>query len=1302
MANNLTPKEEFLLNPVTEHNITDAAIATFETNFRHPVKVEIPFKPVQKGTGDPSPDNVRPISGWNATTINHTGANLLNGTTAANILKTGKPSQVSLGEDTDGKYVWLKVMSGVDVNLTKTLKFKENTRYTIILTGKNESSGYSSTHIRFVYSDGNSTEVYWSNSTEITTIAVTSTANKTVKAITTLTRNYNTRIYYEKPFGIFEGVVPASSFEEYQGQSILVSFTDPSTGDPMTVYGGTVTLNEDGSADLVQTMWANTYDGVNLKCNQSYLDNKYIRAGVVYANPTGASWHKDELMCDRLKQGGNSLPFYGASDAGSKYFVFTIALRSDAPEVTTGAQAIAYVNNWLSQNPVTIAYQLASPRTYHFPNVGQLKAFLGTNNIWSDIGNVNVKYLTQNSETGMEYRGDRALELRRRAMIADAPTIHTTTGSEETGGLASFKSYVKAPVKKIEIPFKPKQDLHGYDHPWPAGGWKNLFNKDGAFVNHVVIKSETAYKLASGTGSAISTVTPGTSVLLNETVNGVTKLKPWIYLGLDESGNARLYREKADDEPKSMSINAASGRCDYIDSNIDLYLTDETTGFLSRFDTATLNALAATSIKYIDYVSIGTNTGTITTISRKCFLPSYSEMGFGDDPVGNEGQSYLSVLKTYYENNSDNTVRACKTEERISVMVWLRSEFDNGTATTRYRGLSNNGGITFTPASNLLYVRPMISLDPNTLVETVTFGKDTMIQNTTLYTDPITVSPSTAYTLSGRCYSNQVIRVDEYDANDNFLRSTVSTAMNHPSISFTTTENTAYVLVNLDWVIQFVQLEAGSAATSYAPYCNICPIEGYSNGISYFESKKANIYGARWDRLQHRLTRYGAAKDFDTDVTNFRINGEVSSSYDNPFDDLYPWSERKLCNINLTQYMALQNGSSITDCVTHWEGETGFSYDDPDGVWVYTPKFWGRSYDDANGHRCFEVADRPVHDFIEYDEQITARWRGVVEERTINGESKQVLLPTLGNPGRYTPVNTLHTYAKNYGGSVTSIYSIDPSYLLMIVEFASMNPRLDVGGGVNSLYRQSPTDKIAENATDSTAIKLPNSYAAGMIPDALIDIGTANGGNQIGSRWIISAELDENTNLWTVTLNEPITVTTANFWSIHGMANRPDAAIGSKSGYLGENNRSHAYYRGEELWGNMYMYVIGAYKSARDEVWLCPKNLDPDDYSALNENVHVNTGVQLATASGWNCEFGYPEKSHGLSAPALNVFTGGNATDPIGSYFYTAARGARILLVGGANYGTYVGFSWVWTDTSSYSLWSYGASPRLKNPPKGA
>lgn len=40
--------------------------------------------------------------------------------------------------------------------------------------------------------------------------------------------------------------------------------------------------------------------------------------------------------------------------------------------------------------------------------------------------------------------------------------------------LVSFKSAARVPITSLKAHFKPKQDLHGYSKPWPAGGGKNL------------------------------------------------------------------------------------------------------------------------------------------------------------------------------------------------------------------------------------------------------------------------------------------------------------------------------------------------------------------------------------------------------------------------------------------------------------------------------------------------------------------------------------------------------------------------------------------------------------------------------------------------------------------------------------------------------------------------------------------------------------------------------------------------------------------------------------------------------------
>ena len=51
----------------------------FTTDLARPLKsLLIPFTPQQEGTGDPSPQNIRPITGWDAVNAGHGGKNLLN------------------------------------------------------------------------------------------------------------------------------------------------------------------------------------------------------------------------------------------------------------------------------------------------------------------------------------------------------------------------------------------------------------------------------------------------------------------------------------------------------------------------------------------------------------------------------------------------------------------------------------------------------------------------------------------------------------------------------------------------------------------------------------------------------------------------------------------------------------------------------------------------------------------------------------------------------------------------------------------------------------------------------------------------------------------------------------------------------------------------------------------------------------------------------------------------------------------------------------------------------------------------
>ena len=62
---------------------SSGSIANFQTDLASPLKsCKVSFLPVQEGTGDPSPNNVRAISGWDELNVYKCGENLFNYETA--------------------------------------------------------------------------------------------------------------------------------------------------------------------------------------------------------------------------------------------------------------------------------------------------------------------------------------------------------------------------------------------------------------------------------------------------------------------------------------------------------------------------------------------------------------------------------------------------------------------------------------------------------------------------------------------------------------------------------------------------------------------------------------------------------------------------------------------------------------------------------------------------------------------------------------------------------------------------------------------------------------------------------------------------------------------------------------------------------------------------------------------------------------------------------------------------------------------------------------------------------------------
>ena len=486
---------------------------------------------------------------------------------------------------------------------------------------------------------------------------------------------------------------------------------------------------------------------------------------------------------------------------------------------------------------------------------------------------------------------------------------------------------------------------------------------------------------------------------------------------------------------------------------------------------------------------------------------------------------------------------------------------------------------------------------------------------------------------------------------------------------------------------------------------NIKTINGESilgSGNIVIDFPYSKHYGARWNKTQAQMTRLYDAASFPTDITNFSHRGSVNPNYSNPFDSIYPWSGIRLCNIDLNLYANLAAGDSITKCVKAWEGDVDFSYNDENGVWRYRPEFWGKSWEDDT-YRYFDVSEKAIGSYVHYPEAIVGRWHGRKENRTIGGEEKGCLIPSVGIPAKSISMSGLHTSAKNFGATLDSIYSVDADTLLCVVEFATMNTQNAIGNGVSNLYRKS-SDLIQEDATNSTTVKvLAAAGSAYCIPGAIFDIGTSDGGTQVGSFVVVSATPNVgDAQYLDVTLDQAVTVTGANYWSVHGLANVADEGIGSKSGYIGTNGKCNAYYRGIVMFGNMWFYILGAYENNDDHhIWIANSDEEADNYDDLDTTVHYDTGLVLPTAGGYTKKLGLLSRSGLLSIPVFCVETGGDSSNPVGDYFYNGVYAYNTVLLRGGYAGMSSrsgAFCCNWGDTASGGDSNRSARPRLKNP----
>ena len=292
------------------------------------------IEPVQSGTGTPSPDNVRQISGWESVSVTDSGKNLVN---------YSDPQNQAAYIDFEG------ILHTSNGWLTSEL-IKIDSSKPYVLSGLTSPPNTSVDNFRTYDADGNYIGVVNKN---ISAYPITFNANVAYVQFCWSMANNSTVM--------FEQGTTATAYEPYTGNTNEINLGQ-------TVYGGTLDVV---SGEL--TVDRAIIDGSNLTFTYTGWDD----------NPVYYSNYIADKTCSADKTGISEV--YEILDYHNNEFQYT---RFYIRDTTAGGDA-SVVNSRASGHK--FVYYLQNPQTYTLTPT-EVETLVGENHIWADSGDVGITY----------------------------------------------------------------------------------------------------------------------------------------------------------------------------------------------------------------------------------------------------------------------------------------------------------------------------------------------------------------------------------------------------------------------------------------------------------------------------------------------------------------------------------------------------------------------------------------------------------------------------------------------------------------------------------------------------------------------------------------------------------------------------------------------------------------------------------------------------------------------------------------------------------------------------------------------
>lgn len=349
------------VGPAAVVSVSDAAPLSAE-------QVVVDIEPVQSGSGDPSPTNVRPITGWAGVNVTRTGKNLLEVTEQSATIRG-----VTFTVNSDGS---------ITANGTATADtYFPVTRNVAIPAGNYVLSGCPSGGSQSTYSLSSQINNTWQGSDYGGGKNVALTAggnglqNSRIEIVVSNGTTVSNLVF--RPM-LRPAAITDATYEPYQGETYDIAFP-ASAG---TVYGGTLTIDADGTGELVMDRAM-----IDVTASDVRKWRNDLPVFVIVCAPKASynAGSKTDKIANCLPTVSNVLLYNDNAYGICEQNAGDIGIAVDG--VTTLEEMADFVVN----NNLRVVYKLATPVTYTL-TAEQIVMLRGTNNVWADTGDTTLAY----------------------------------------------------------------------------------------------------------------------------------------------------------------------------------------------------------------------------------------------------------------------------------------------------------------------------------------------------------------------------------------------------------------------------------------------------------------------------------------------------------------------------------------------------------------------------------------------------------------------------------------------------------------------------------------------------------------------------------------------------------------------------------------------------------------------------------------------------------------------------------------------------------------------------------------------